>query len=69
MTPFTVLSFNPRFRMVSIIPGIENIAPDLTETNNGLTGSPNPLLVMVSNLIIFFSVSSMTFFGKAFLFL
>ena len=51
------------------MPGIENMAPDLTETNNGLIGSPNPLLVMASNLIIFFSVSSMIFFGKDFLFL
>lgn len=25
---------------VSIIPGIENIAPERTDTSNGLTGSP-----------------------------
>ena len=38
---FTVLSFNPRFKMVSIIPGIETLAPDLTETKSGLFKSPN----------------------------
>ena len=38
---FTVLSFNPRFKIVSIIPGIETLAPDLTETKSGLFKSPN----------------------------
>ncbi|CAB4978036.1 unannotated protein [freshwater metagenome] len=31
----------PTFRTVSIIPGIENLAPLLTETSNGLSGLPN----------------------------
>ena len=31
----TVLSFNPRLRIVSIIPGIETLAPDLTDNSNG----------------------------------
>ena len=39
--PSTVLSFNPKFNIVSIIPGIESLAPDLTETNSGFSASPN----------------------------
>ena len=37
----TVSSFKPKFKIVSIIPGIETLAPDLTETNNGFSKSPN----------------------------
>ena len=33
--PSTVFSFNPKFKIVSIIPGIEIAAPERTETNNG----------------------------------
>ena len=29
------MSFNPIFKIVSIIPGIEILEPDLTETSNG----------------------------------
>src|SRR5579883_1058378 len=35
------VSFIPRFRMVSIIPGIENLAPERTETRSGDSASPN----------------------------
>ena len=33
--PFTDLSESPMFRTVSIIPGIENFAPERTETSRG----------------------------------
>ena len=33
--PSTVLSFKLKFKIVSIIPGIENVAPDLTEISKG----------------------------------
>ena len=35
-------------RTVSIIPGIENFAPERTDTNNGLVGSPNFLSKLFS---------------------
>jgi hypothetical protein len=42
----TVSSLSPRFRMVSIIPGIDTEAPDLTETRSGAapirTSCPTP---------------------------
>src|SRR5438094_427493 len=37
----TTLSFIPRFRIVSIIPGMESRAPERTETSNGRSLSPN----------------------------
>ena len=39
----TVLAFNPRLRIVSIIPGIEIAAPERTETRSGSSGSPKRL--------------------------
>ena len=42
----------PIFNTVSIIPGIETLAPDLTETNNGLFKSPN---ILPDSFSIFFS--------------
>ena len=41
MSPSTTVSFSPRFRIVSIIPGMEARAPDRTDTNNGFSTSPN----------------------------
>ena len=38
--PIVVASFRPRFRIVSIIPGIEIGAPDRTLTRSGSDGSP-----------------------------
>ena len=46
--PSTVLSFIPRFRIVSIIPGIESLAPERTETKSGFSLSPNFLPVCFS---------------------
>ena len=37
----TTSSFKPRFKMVSIIPGMEALAPERTDTNNGFSRSPN----------------------------
>ena len=39
-SPKTDSSFIPTFKMVSIMPGIENLAPDRTLTNNGSFASP-----------------------------
>ena len=39
--PCTLASVNPTLRTVSIIPGIENFAPERTETSNGSSGSPS----------------------------
>src|SRR4030095_4152538 len=43
MRPCTVSSFRPRFRMVSIMPGIEARAPDRTDTRTGCSASPKRL--------------------------
>ena len=37
----TVLSFNPKFKIVSIMPGIETLEPDLTDNRSGFVKSPN----------------------------
>ena len=41
--PWTESSFRPRLRTVSIIPGIENFAPERTETSSGSSESPRRL--------------------------
>ena len=38
--------------MVSIIPGIDNAEPDLTETSSGLAAAPKVLPVVASKLAI-----------------
>ena len=40
-SPAVVASLRPRFRIVSIIPGIEIGAPDRTLTRSGFAGAPN----------------------------
>ena len=45
----TTSLFKPRFRIVSIIPGIDALAPERTDTSNGLAGFPNCLPVILSN--------------------
>ena len=47
----------PTLRTVSIIPGIENFAPDRTETKSGFFGSPNDLPIFFSRSIIALSIS------------
>jgi len=39
--PSTATSLSPRLSIVSIIPGIDALAPDLTETKRGSCVSPN----------------------------
>ena len=60
----TVLSFRPKFKIVSIIPGIEILAPDLTDTSNGFLRSPNFFLVFFSIFFNSASISLITFVGK-----
>ena len=45
MSPLAVSSFNPMLRTVSIMPGMENLAPDRHDTSSGRLGSPNCLPV------------------------
>src|SRR5207245_82196 len=47
--PLAVSSLRPRLRTVSIIPGIENLAPDRTLTRSGSLGSPNFLPALRSS--------------------
>ena len=67
INPDATLSFIPRFNIVSIIPGIDAREPLLTDTSNGLFGSPNlfpvinsrfDILIIIS-LIISFSIVSL----------
>ena len=44
-------SFKPKFNTVSIIPGIEILAPERTDTNNGFFGSPKVLPVISSSFL------------------
>src|SRR5260370_4112566 len=50
VSPLVVSSLRPRFRTVSIMPGIENLAPERTLTRRGLFGSPNFLPVFLSRV-------------------
>ncbi len=47
----------PTLRTVSIIPGMENFAPDLTDTKSGLDGSPNCRPTRRSNFATSISIS------------
>ena len=62
----TVWSFSPKLRIVSIIPGIETLAPDLTETNKGFVKSPNFFLdsfsIFASSLFISLTIFEFNFF-------
>ena len=40
-SPTTLESVNPTFSTVSIIPGMENFAPERTDTSSGSDGSPS----------------------------
>lgn len=56
--PYKVISFNPKFSTVSIIPGILIAAPDLTETSNGFSGFPSSLFIFFSSLTKLFLISA-----------
>ena len=45
MSPATVSGLRPRFRTVSIIPGMLKAAPERTLTSSGFSASPKPLPV------------------------
>ena len=45
-----VLLVNPMFKTVSIIPGIDILAPDLTDNNSGFFMSPKPFDIVVSTV-------------------
>gem|GEM_PF-6465467 len=47
--PITDSSLSHKFNTVSIIPGIDAAAPDLTETNNGSVESPSFFHIVFSN--------------------
>ncbi len=49
---FTVSGFRPRFRTVSIMPGIENLEPDRTETSRGFSVPPNVRPMVCSTSLI-----------------
>jgi hypothetical protein len=56
--PSTATSFSPRFRIVSIIPGIETAAPERTDTSSGFDASPKPFPVRSSSAAMCLSTSS-----------
>ena len=55
--PKTASSFKPRFKTVSIIPGIDTLAPERTEISNGFSLSPNLAFMLFSKNSIAFSTS------------
>ena len=60
MRASTVRSFNPMFRTVSIIPGIDSRAPDRQERSRGLESLPNLAPIASSILPRAASTSSFT---------
>jgi len=67
--PSTEASVRPRFKIVSIIPGIETGAPDRTETRSGSLGSPRVFFVTFSRFFICFWISASSPSGHFFPFL
>src|SRR3954469_1839777 len=64
-SPPTDTSLSPRLRTVSIIPGIENAAPDRTDTSNGSVASPSCLPIFASRAESAAATSSMSPAGIA----
>src|SRR6266542_3585537 len=58
--PCTEASLSPRLRTVSIIPGIENGAPERTETRSGSTSSPRRLPIFCSSAVSASATSSIS---------
>jgi hypothetical protein len=56
--PSTVLVVRPTFNTVSIMPGMEALAPDRTETSSGRSGSPNPIPIDRSTRFSDFNAAS-----------
>ena len=67
MSPLTVVSLRPRFKIESIIPGIDALAPLLMETSNGLSASPNLAFIVFSTFFKAFKTSFFNFLGYVFL--
>ena len=63
--PATERSFSPRFRTVSIMPGMENLAPRRTETSSGSASSPRRLPMAASSACRCVSTSSIRPAGNA----
>ena len=59
----TLLSFSPRLSTVSIIPGIENFAPERTDTSNGSRASPRVRPIFFSSAATCFLISASMPFG------
>ena len=51
-------SLRPRFRIVSIIPGIDALAPERTDTSSGFSRSPNFLPVISSIFVMVSRISA-----------
>eukprot|EP00961_Rhodomonas_salina_P260737 3523551-Rhodomonas_salina.1 len=60
------MSLRPRFRTVSIIPGIDTAAPERTETSRGSFGSPKTLPACFSMRVMPFTTSPHKPSGKSF---
>jgi hypothetical protein len=61
----TDVSLSPRLRTVSIIPGIENAAPERTDTRRGSASSPSFLPISTSRAARAAATSSMRPSGMA----
>ena len=63
-SPSTDWSLSPRLRTVSIIPGIENLAPERTDTSSGSPGSPMRLPIAFSRRARALATSSVSPSGQ-----
>ena len=59
-----MVSLSPRLSTVSIMPGIENLAPERTETSRGFLASPNRRPIFFSSAFMCRETSSMTPSGR-----
>ncbi len=62
--PSTETSLSPRLRTVSIIPGIENAAPERTLTSSGSCASPSLRPITFSSLVTCRSISASSDLGQ-----
>ena len=60
-----VFDVNPTFKTVSIIPGIDVLAPDRTETNRGFSSFPNFAPIAFSVCFMAFKISVFNPGGKS----
>ena len=62
--PFTLLSLRPKFKTVSIMPGMENFAPERTDTRSGSFASPRARPIFFSSDFTWRTISASNSLGQ-----